>query len=334
MGRQPSASLFAQFNTLLLPTDWSCVSGQPTAMSGEQIRYDATYGLHDHLRDILKTRANTAEADDLTLTPLMYAVWNGHTECVRYLVCNDVGVDAKGNKVSALHMTSIKGYTALHLAGLDCPADACKDITTLLLVAGLDPACTCNYDKTAADLAREALPPNQPFLDALEAFEGRGTDEVWDKALNSLKQLLLDKYTFIHNPTMMVQKWKADFKVPSYVFDNHRVGELPEGLHIHEHLIPRLIDEGYSVKTGVDALKCIDFARGQANANEKRRNKLLQADPSSDWQPVDLEAVYAGRMKKVKRGAKRQEKDGDGQAAESGADAEPGAEAEPGRGHK
>ena len=81
-------------------------------MSGEQIRYDSQYGLHEHLRDILKTRANTAEADDLTLTPLMYAVWNGHVECVKYLVCNDVGVDVKGNKVSSLHMTTCKGYTA------------------------------------------------------------------------------------------------------------------------------------------------------------------------------------------------------------------------------
>ena len=74
-------------------------------MSGEQLRYDATYGLHKHLGDILKTRPNTASADSFGLTPLMYAVWNNHVECVRYLVSNDVGVNAAGSKVSSLFAT-------------------------------------------------------------------------------------------------------------------------------------------------------------------------------------------------------------------------------------
>ena len=159
-----------------------------------------------------------------------------------------------------------------------------------------------------------AGPAKKPFLEALAEFLDRENNATIDKALNDTKKLLLEKYTFIHNPTMMVQKWKADFKVPAYVFEDQKRGELPEGLHVHEHLIPKLIDEGYNVKTGVDALKCIDFAKGQANINEKRRDQLLRADPSSDWVPVDMEAIYAARVKKVKRGAKRQ----DGSVTEGG----------------
>ena len=275
-------------------------------MSADQIRYDAQYGRHEHLREILKDRANTCEADDVTLTPLMYAVWNGHVECVKYLVCNDVGVDIRGSKVSALHMVSCKGYTALHLAGLDCPPGVCKEITTILLVAGLEPEETrCHMGKSAEDLAQAE--GNTPFLDALYEFRNRKEpgNEKNDKILDELKATLLERYTFIHNPTMMIEKWKANFKVPAFVFEDHRKGELPEGLRIHEHLIAPLIDEGFSLKTGVDALKCIDFAREQALINEDRRAVLLQADPSSGWEPVDMVALAASRVKKSRRGARR-----------------------------
>jgi len=273
-------------------------------MSADQLRYDAQYGLHEHMRDILKNRANTAEADELTLTPLMYAVWNGHVECVKYLVCNDVGVDVTGNKVSALHLTSCKGYTALHLAGLDCPPQSCKEITTILLVAGLDPvAVKCVMGRSAEDLA--LLERNEEFLSALSEFRDREKNPKIDAELNALKQTLFEKYTFIHNPTMMAERWEANFKVPAYVFGDHHVGELPEGMHIHEHLIIPLIEEGYSLKTGVDALNCIDFAMQQANINEKRRERLLEADRKSSWTAVDMEAVKAARVKKSRRGARR-----------------------------
>lgn len=277
-------------------------------MSSEQIRYDAQYGLHEHMRDILKNRANTAEADEVTLTPLMYAVWNGHVECVKYLVCNDVGIDVTGNKVSSLYMTSCKGYTALHLAGLDCPMDRCKEITTILLVAGLEPVTAkCVMGQSAEDLAIQEH--NEPFLEALTEFRSRETNEKIDITLNELKQNLFENYTYIHNPTMMVEKWKANFKVPAYVYADHHVGELPEGMHIHEHLIMPLIQDGYSLKTGVDALNCIDFARQQANINEKRREKLLEADKKSTWEAVDMEAVKAARVKKSRRGARRKADD-------------------------
>ncbi len=117
---------------------------------------------------------------------------------------------------------------------------------------------------------------------------------------------------------MLTTKWKADFKVPAFVFADHHVGELPEGMRIHEHLIAPLIDEGYSLKTGVDALKCIDFAKEQANINENRRAKLLEADPNSEWEPVDKDALTAFKLKKVRRGVKRAGVEGEGEAGGEG----------------
>ncbi len=177
------------------------------------------------------------------------------------------------------------------------------------------PALPCPALQSAEDLA--VAEQNTPFLDALSAFRSRlePGHEGTDATLTALKKTLLDKYTFIHNPTMMVTKWKANFKVPAYVFADHHVGELPEGMRIHEHLIGPLIDEGYSLKTGVDALKCIDFAMEQANINENRRAKLLEADPHSEWEPVDKAALTAFKLKKVRRGVKR----GEGEAEAEGA---------------
>lgn len=50
-------------------------------------------------------------SDEFGLTPLHYAVWNGHVECVKLLVCNTLGVDKDGNRASSLNITSCLGYT-------------------------------------------------------------------------------------------------------------------------------------------------------------------------------------------------------------------------------
>jgi ankyrin repeat protein len=55
--------------------------------------------------------------DEYGITPLMYSVWGGHVECVKYFVSNDFGVAKTGVKRSSLDMVSSKGYSALHLAG-------------------------------------------------------------------------------------------------------------------------------------------------------------------------------------------------------------------------
>ena len=74
---------------------------------------------------------------------------------------------------------------------------------------------------------------------------------------------------------------------------------------IHEHYIKPLIDEGYVLKDGVDALKCIDFAREQANINHERREKLVKADPMSDWVEVNRAEIVKSRQKPRPRGARR-----------------------------
>ena len=41
----------------------------------------------------------------------MYAAWNGHVECVKYLASNVYGTDKNGIKCSSLNMVTTRGYT-------------------------------------------------------------------------------------------------------------------------------------------------------------------------------------------------------------------------------
>ena len=272
-------------------------------MSGEQLRYDATYGLHKHLGDILKTRPNTASADSFGLTPLMYAVWNNHVECVRYLVSNDVGVNAAGSKVSSLFMKSCRGLTALHMCA-ECYEDVAEEITMLCLIVGMDQNAVDDDGNTPRELAMKER--NIACLRAYDEFEMKDDDEKVFKKLMRIKQMLLDKYTFIHNPTMNVEKWNANFIVPDFVYDEtKRYGELPEGMIIHEQHIAPLVDEGYYSKGGVDALHCIEFAKEQAEANLRRREDLLMTRVEDTWEPVDRDAIIESQKKPKARGARR-----------------------------
>lgn len=270
-------------------------------MSGEQLRYDAQYGNHKRLRDVLKDRANTANADEYGLTPLMFAVWNGHVECVKYLICNDVGIDSRGVKVSALHMRSCKGYTALHLAALDSPKWCAKDLTRLLLIAGLDRTARCNEGYTPEDLAMKNSEPGS--LEAFREFDMAESDPTLQAEYAAIKKTLLEKYTFIHNPTMNVEVWKAKFPVPNFIFDKQHVGALPDGMRIHEHMISPLREIGYTgVKDTIDALNMLDFSVEQADINIVRRAKLLSAgDVDGTWEPADLSQIRADKARAVIR---------------------------------
>ena len=101
-------------------------------MSGEDLRRMARTGEAYELRKVLERRANTCSTEGeygtidlnriyndfhcfsvipLGLTPLHYACWNGHVECVKLLVSNNRGVDNFGNKRSSLDMQSCLGFT-------------------------------------------------------------------------------------------------------------------------------------------------------------------------------------------------------------------------------
>ena len=80
-------------------------------MSGIEQRTAAINGDHNSLKEYIIARCNVCSADEFGLTPLHYAVWNGHLECIRLLICNTLGVDAKGNRNQSIKISSCLGYT-------------------------------------------------------------------------------------------------------------------------------------------------------------------------------------------------------------------------------
>lgn len=82
-------------------------------MSGEEIRKLAQQGDHKVLRSLLLQSGNPCSVDEYQITPLMYAAWNGHIECVKYLACNTRGINKDGIKCNALNMVTSRGYTGI-----------------------------------------------------------------------------------------------------------------------------------------------------------------------------------------------------------------------------
>lgn len=259
----------------------------------EIIREAARVGDAARLKSILLSeRANPCDIDEFGLTPLMYAVWNGHTECVRYLVSNHIGVDHKGVKCTSINLVSCKGYSAYHLACMDCPKWSQVDIITLLLICGIDTSIKDTDGKTGDDYAQN----NDDALDAINKFNNAENDSSYMTKLQNIWEKLQDQYTFKTNDDV---SWEVDpsletatkgkFPLPKYLFHKERVGYLPSGLKIYEHHIEPLAKSGYDLR-GQQAIHCIDFSREQAVVNQERREKLLLAADNT-WKPLSIDDV-------------------------------------------
>lgn len=196
-------------------------------MSGEELRAAAIQGKHDRIHTILKDRANTCSADQYGLTPLMYACWNGHVECVKFLVSNPMGVDADGKKRSCVNMVSCKGYTALHLTALDCPEKNVKEIATVLLMMGCDPTIKCRDGLTAHDIALKLS--NSAVLRAYKEWNEQDHNMDVRMLLDDTRRQLKAKYTFNINLRMTVDPIDVNFNMPGFIYEPQRQGYIPEG---------------------------------------------------------------------------------------------------------
>lgn len=80
-------------------------------MSGEVLRTAAIHNRIDEVREYIVEKTNPCSGDEYGLNALHYAVWNGHTTCVRLLAMNPNGVDAQGHRNSCLLTQTCMGYT-------------------------------------------------------------------------------------------------------------------------------------------------------------------------------------------------------------------------------
>lgn len=277
---------------------------------GEDLRYLAIEGMDKELLKRLKGVANTASTDDLGLSPLMYAVrtgvlvvllyilwlseayarqvWNGHVECVKLLVANPHGVDKEGNRCNALEMQSNLGYTALHLAALDCPSWAVKEISFLLLLVFEDYEAKCVDGRTAVEIARDEN--NTVFIDQYNKFTGQESDDVHKERVTYTKQSLGAKYTF--RMPEIPKRVKTKFALPERSAPESLraadVSELstakplrysrripPATLIPEQELLP-LVEHGDVDMTGAKSLKCMKFAIAQSEKNAERRIGLVK----------------------------------------------------------
>jgi hypothetical protein len=287
-------------------------------MSGSDLREAAKRGDFDLLKEYIVKRSNPCSVDEYGLSSLHYAVWNGHTECVKLLVCNPLGVDVSGKRNKSLELVSCMGYTgrivlpdknvgmkphlsflflafisyiALHLAALDCPKKCARDIAILLFIAGANLTARGDDNKTPLELAQESK--NEGFLAAYADFSMAREDQTILATLNDLRNDLNKKYCFQVNAKTRgsVEHFHAPFQLPDFLFtDTKRTGNIPEELLIHEHQIKPMAQTGLKDKIGLDSIHCLAFTLDQALINKQRRERLLeQSDP--DFKPVYLKSL-------------------------------------------
>ena len=184
-------------------------------------------------------------------------------------------MNAAGERCSVLDLKSCKGYTALHIACIDCPS--AKDIVKTLLVAGIDEEATDLSGKTAFDHAMA-----NDDDEARSAFFELDGDEI-----QSLQKLLYDDFTFGDSKRWnVVDRLNVEFPVPSFVYEEQeRRPYIPKSMCVHEHHLLPLIEEGRNMR-GVQGLRCLEFSAEETERNRFRRERILQSHDASWIPPV------------------------------------------------
>lgn len=124
--------------------------------------------------ELLKGGANPCSTDHNGLCALHFATWNGHCECVDYLLVNDLGHQttiadghperrAASEYTSCVDLLSKAGWNSLHIAAFGCKNG--KAIAKRLLIAGVNPSLRDNTGATALDIAKRSC--NLEIIEAL-----------------------------------------------------------------------------------------------------------------------------------------------------------------------
>ena len=79
-------------------------------MSGTVLRETAAQGDAGYLRELLTGGGNPCSTDENGLTPLHFATWNGHVECVEILVVNDLGYPSAPGKEELAKLRAKEDY--------------------------------------------------------------------------------------------------------------------------------------------------------------------------------------------------------------------------------
>eukprot|EP01041_Mallomonas_annulata_P012732 gene12732-26817_t len=248
-------------------------------MAENFIQEAAISGNHKRLKGYIRDKANPCSADEYGITPLMFAVWNGHIECVKLLLANDLGVNALGQRCSCINMISTRCYTALHLSVLDSPVWSAKESTFLLLCMGADPSIKDNDNQTPLEIAE--YHDKKDLIAIFRKFDN--PDEHTKEKIRLLRKDLLENYKNdsdkLHREP--IAPTQTDFPLPRFIGEKTRVGELPNGMDIHEHHIRPLVVKVDQELYGSKAIYGLQFADEQAAVNRERRsNLLMESDPN------------------------------------------------------
>lgn len=171
-------------------------------MSGDDLRDCCKFNRYEELKEFLECRANPCSSDEYGLTPLHYAIWNGHLECIKYLIMNPQGITRNRERIPCINLKSCMGYTPLHLLALEGPVHIMKDALWCLLLNGGDLKEIDHENKNPYQIAKENH--NQAFIDAFQEFIQiqKSNKELLTNYLKNLKE----KYVVVKKKKFVVAR--------------------------------------------------------------------------------------------------------------------------------
>mmetsp|Transcript_18772 Transcript_18772/g.24784 ORF Transcript_18772/g.24784 Transcript_18772/m.24784 type:complete len:234 (+) Transcript_18772:71-772(+) len=215
----------------------------------DSLRNYAVLGQNEDLKALLSGGGNPHATDDCGLNALHYAVWNGHVQCVKTLLANDMGVDENGVSKSCLDSQTSLGLTPLHIAALEGIEG--PKIVQLLLLAGADPTIKNVDGHTAEDLARQ-----EERLDCLEIFMQKPHEN--EAEVHQFKQEM---------EQLVVRKRITQRQ-------GKRAPAIPKELNMDEELIRPFANENNEAARSAQVIRNLLEAREQSQKNETRRENL------------------------------------------------------------
>lgn len=170
---------------------------------------------------------------------------------------------------------------------MECPKEACKEITFILRCMNVDIALKCRDGKTAYELAVEH--ENEAFLESYNRFNNE--DELMNEEseirieVQALRDILAEKYAFRNTCSLYVKPFRTNFPMPAWVFAKDlKYGSIPLECTIHEAQLKPLVNTANSkITKTAEAIKALNFVIDEADAHVLRRKKLINIqDPDFD----------------------------------------------------
>lgn len=235
------------------------------------LRLACTHGDAELVAELLLGGEDPCSRDANGLTALHYAVWNGHVDCVEYILANPMGHTPA--RTSCVGLQTKVGWSALHIAALGCLRPA--EIAERLVAFGVDAGLRDESGFTALDVALQN--GNQKVIDVLR--KEADSDEQLKARILARRAVVHRRSTTANDEERTATTTYAQALDAARAFAKNYLEyiPIPRQLNIPEHVILDFARSNVKVgqRRGKHVIHNLLFAYEEAKAAAHRREQLM-----------------------------------------------------------